>query len=309
MSEMSYLWTTGGAGDGAIPYTRADWANITKVMSAMLSAEGVAVDYGESLSPYPNGLNSVQIGTGGAVVDGKPYNNTARVNITIPSAVGAGNSRIDRVVLRADWAAQTVRLTRIAGTDAANPTVPGIAQNSGATYDIALCQVRVDTSGNCTITDERARSQIGNTGIKALAISSSQIAAGAVDNSKIGARVPILPQRVGGDPSNWMTPGTTIYTVGDVLIQAGIVQTTILNGQLGAELTINFPVPYLDSPLIFLTPQSVMGPTGAPATAGLYRWSPNGGYASQFIAHVGRPDGITGDYTACLAWLAIGAVA
>ena len=63
--------------------------------------------------------------TGAAIVDGKPHVCTVAGDVTVPAASGAGNTRIDRIVLRASWAAQTVRLTRIAGTDAASPTAPG----------------------------------------------------------------------------------------------------------------------------------------------------------------------------------------
>jgi len=89
------------------------------------------------------------------MVDGKWYVNDANLDVNIPSAVGAGNTRIDRIVLRANWAGYEVAVTRIAGTDAASPTWPAITQISGTTYDILLCRVLVTTAGVVTVTDER----------------------------------------------------------------------------------------------------------------------------------------------------------
>lgn len=101
------------------------------------------------------GANTVSVNTGGAVVDGKVMTNSAAYAINIPSAVGGGNTRIDRIVARATWASYTVEITRIAGTDAASPTAPAITQTSGTTYDVTIAQVLVTTGGTCTVTDER----------------------------------------------------------------------------------------------------------------------------------------------------------
>jgi hypothetical protein len=155
MTESSYWWTTGSAGDGASTYTRSDLALVAKILGACSSHEGVAPKWLNTLNATSPAVNTLRVQSGGALVDGKPYYNSANADVTIPSAVGAGNTRIDRVVLRANWTAQTVRLTRIAGTDAVSPSIPAITQNSGTTYDIPLYRVLVDTSGNCTVTDER----------------------------------------------------------------------------------------------------------------------------------------------------------
>ena len=100
-------------------------------MAACSGWEGVAPGYKNELAGSVGGANTYNINTGGAMVDGKPYHNTATVGVNIPSAVGGGNTRIDRIVLRADWTAQTVRITRIAGTDEASPTAPAITQTPG----------------------------------------------------------------------------------------------------------------------------------------------------------------------------------
>lgn len=190
MTQFSGLWTTGGAGDGASTYTRANLTEFFKVLAACLDEEGVAAAYLSALACSANGANTLRTAAGGALVDGKAYYNDANVDTNIPSAVGGGNTRIDRIVLRADWTAQTVRITRIAGTDAGSPTAPAITQTPGTTYDIKLCQVLVDTSGAVTVTDERVFAQVGaSNGLADSIVSTAKLADAAVTASKLAAAV------------------------------------------------------------------------------------------------------------------------
>lgn len=217
MTTLSGFWTTiasGPTGDQQVSYTQAQWSIAAKVMSACNGFEGIGAGYLNSIVPAANGANTVSIGTGGAMVDGKWVNNDASVNVNIPSAVGGGNTRIDRIVLRASWAGFAVTITRIAGTDAASPTAPAIVQTPGTTYDIKICQVLVTTGGVVTVTDERvfagamvagtvmigaANTQptptaltgdvtvtsAGVTAIGALKVTNGMLAANSVDSSKV----------------------------------------------------------------------------------------------------------------------------
>lgn len=185
MTEKSFLWTTGGAGDGGSTYTSTDWSGIFKIIVGCDGVQGVAPSGLNLFAGTATGANTVQIDSGRALVDGKPYHNTAAVNVTIPSAVGAGNTRIDRIVLRADWTAQTVRITRIAGTDAASPTAPAITQSSGVTYDIQLYQALVNTSGTVTLTDERTFARILTADITDAAVTNAKLATDAVTQAKV----------------------------------------------------------------------------------------------------------------------------
>ena len=72
MAEKSFLWTTGGAGDGATEYTRTEWSIICQTLGAALAFEGVVRGYGGLLAPSSTGINNARIATGGALVDGKP---------------------------------------------------------------------------------------------------------------------------------------------------------------------------------------------------------------------------------------------
>ena len=186
MTQDSYWWTTGGAGDGSATFTRADLSEIAKILAACLDDEGVAPAYLNALAPSANGANTVRVATGGALVDGKPYLNNANVDTNIPSAVGGGNTRIDRLVLRADWSAQTVRITRIAGTDAASPSAPAITQTSSTTYDIKICQALVTTGGVVTVTDERTFAQVGaSNGLADSIVTTAKLASDSVTAAKI----------------------------------------------------------------------------------------------------------------------------
>jgi len=144
------MWTTGATGDGATAYTQAEvirWLRQTFIGD---DDEGVHKDYLNEL--VTTGATSpVATNTGAANVHGFPYWNTTSKDTAIPTP--SGNTRIDRLVLRAGWAAQTTRITRIAGTEGAG--APAIVQTDGTTWDNKLYQVSITTGGNITLTDER----------------------------------------------------------------------------------------------------------------------------------------------------------
>lgn len=221
------------------------------------------------------GANTVAINTGGAMVDGKAYQNSASVNVNVPSAVGGGNTRIDRIVLRASWAAYTVRITRIAGTDAASPTAPAITQTAGTTYDITLYQALVNTAGAVTLTDERVYGKIATAGItdanitlakmaansvdsdqyvdgsidlahmSANSVDSDQYVDGSIDYEHLSAGASKVTSRQGGNATDWSVPGTTTYTPTAVRIQCGTADT----GITGA-ISVTFPVAFSNKPVV-----------------------------------------------------------
>lgn len=97
----------------------------------------------------------MQVDTGGAVVYGMPYKNTAALNLVVPSPTN--DTRQDRIVLRRDWDAQTIRATRIAGSEGGG--VPAMIQSpapaGSGIYDIPLATLGVTTGGVITVTDAR----------------------------------------------------------------------------------------------------------------------------------------------------------
>jgi len=291
MSEFSGHWTTDAAtpeGHQQASYTQAQNSTIQKVLAACAGFEGVAAGYLNSLAGTVTGANTVAINTGGGVVDGKVYQNDASLNVNVPSAVGGGNTRIDRIVLRASWAAFTVVVTRIAGTDAASPVAPAITQTSGTTYDIMLYQALVTTAGAVTLTDERVYGKVATGGITDGAVTTAKIAAsqitnalmaddaidsaeiadgavdlvhmsansvdstqyvdGSIDYEHLSAGANKLTNRIGNSASDWLPAGVTEYTPSSVRMQCGV-------GTTGApgSLAITFPVAFSGSPLVFVT--------------------------------------------------------
>lgn len=153
MAESSRFWTTGTTNDGASTYTADNMGQfIRETFMTNLAAEGVL--YGILNALVVSGTSSpVAVASGAALVYGFYYTNSASVNVAISTP--ATNPRIDRIVLRVDWANHTVRITRIAGTEAASPSAPSLTQVANTTWDIPLAQVRITTGGVITVTDER----------------------------------------------------------------------------------------------------------------------------------------------------------
>jgi len=150
-AEASRFWTTGGAGDGASTYTAANFAQfLRETFMTAPASEGVLYGIGNNLA-VTGASSPVAVNTGAGLVYGIFYTNDASVNVAIPTP--ASSTRVDVIVLRASWAAQTVRITRVAGTEGAG--VPAITQVANTTWDIPLANVSITTGGVCTVTDVR----------------------------------------------------------------------------------------------------------------------------------------------------------
>ena len=153
MAESSRFWTTNGTGDGTgSGYTTANWAEfVRQTMTTSPASEGVL--YGILNSLAVSGTSSpVSIASGSAIGYGYFYTNDSAATQAIATPTTA--TRIDRIVLRASWAAQTVRITRIAGTEGSG-SAPAMTQTAGTTWDIPLATVSITTGGVITVTDAR----------------------------------------------------------------------------------------------------------------------------------------------------------
>jgi len=303
MAEQSYFWNTSGTGDGAAAgYARdriAAWLKnvFSSGIGGILDRVGNELEVTGSSSP-------LAVDTGAAIVDGLFYYNTASAAVTVstPSNGTTGG----RVVLRADWSAQTVRIAVVLNTDGV-ADIPALTQNSGTTYEISLATFTITTGGVIgSLTVETARaifasgapagsmimsalSVLGNannaaaqaqeiapasdglamrrsgTSIGFGAISSAGIADGAVntdqiedvaiDDTKLGNRVPQFYRRQGGSASDWDSPGSTDYTPGKVIIMAGSDRVQIQYSYTQSWI-INLPVA-VSHPLIFLTIRNI----------------------------------------------------
>lgn len=187
MAESSILWETSGTGDGTgTGYTDEQMFQLFRMLCPSSNRGGVAPDVLNELA-VTGTASPVAVNTGSAIVYGIPYFNSASENVAIPTP--AVSTRIDRIVLRASWAAQTVRITRIAGTEGAG--APSLTQNAGTTWDIPLAQASITTGGVITVTDQREWLGLVGDGMVTLAkmanlaVDTGQLVDEAVSTAKI----------------------------------------------------------------------------------------------------------------------------
>jgi len=146
MAESSFFWSS-------IAYSDDQFSDVLrKLFITDRTEQGVIEGYLGELAC--SGIASpVTVASGAAMVDGKFYENTANIEITITSPVSS--TRIDRVVLRKDFTAETVTVELIAGTEGTG-SPPALTQTDGTTWEIPLYQVSTTTSGIISLTDERS---------------------------------------------------------------------------------------------------------------------------------------------------------
>lgn len=159
MTEVSRPWEGTATGDAG-NYDSTEWARVwRKPFGGPIPTNtgGVVLldNTGEGQGLVTGTVSPVAVAALSAFVDGRWYESDASVNVAIPTPVA--NPRVDRIVLRRTLATQEVRITRVAGTEAAIPTPPALTQTA-ATWDISLAQVYITTGGTITVRDERVNS-------------------------------------------------------------------------------------------------------------------------------------------------------
>ncbi len=154
MAETSRPWSGTVTGDAG-PYSDDQWTDVWKtLLGPDVATDGVFWDQLNELVLGGLAATPISIGTGRALVDGSWYQTDAALSFAIGSP--AVNPRIDRIVLRKDWALQTIRAAVITGAEAAPPVPPAITQIDGTTWDLPLWQIHITTGGVITIyADER----------------------------------------------------------------------------------------------------------------------------------------------------------
>lgn len=153
MTERSRPWAGIVTGDAG-PYTEDNWMRVwASIIDPVIASQGVLWD---QLNEFAASgvITPINIATGRAFVDGAWYESDAIVAVAIPTP--GANPRIDRIVLRKDYALQTIRITRIAGAEGAAPVPPAITQVAGTTWDLPLWQIHVTVGAVVTVyADER----------------------------------------------------------------------------------------------------------------------------------------------------------
>ena len=233
MAETSGFWTTSGAGKGdqVASYTQAHHSTALMLAAGARGLDGVATSYLNGLAVTP-GSGKVTVATGGGLVDGKWYTNSAAINHTISSPT-AGTERIDRIVLQAVWSSFTVRCVKLAGTASSSPTPPALTQTRGGTFEISLAQVRVTSAGVITVTDERYPAENTQT-MPILAVGENETLAAS---SSIPVRQVIIPERWQGATLVGITGALfTVSSSGAVAVR--VYNATIAQNLLTANLSI-----------------------------------------------------------------------
>jgi len=121
--------------------------------------------------------NTVRVTNGAGQIWGRVCETDDNTDFSVPTP--SVSTRIDRIVLRSDYAAQEIRLAHLQ-----NPSegtgAPALTQNAGVLWEIALWQVSITTGGNITLTDER---------IKGL-FEPTPVGSGATSNWSLSANLP-----------------------------------------------------------------------------------------------------------------------
>lgn len=209
MTERSRPWdgtTTGDATEAAYDAP----TEIARVFRATVEGlersahKGGVVNGAAGFNDYSSstpGANTTRIASGIGWNQGTWHESDANVDFTI--ATPASSTRVDRIVLRKSWSGQTVRLTRIAGTEGAG--APALTQTFGTTWDVPLWQVSITTGAAITYTDDRpmagvhAHTAVTDGGALTSPVITDPIVTGQV---VIGTGVQTLPT-VSGNTGKW----------------------------------------------------------------------------------------------------------
>lgn len=258
MAMSSIFWNTNGTGDGASTYTSAqlvEWLRSTFLADP--AAQGVLSGVGSSFA-VTGTATPLTVGSGMAYVYGFPCWDNSAASVTVPTPVVGTTGH--RVVLRATWSTQQVRVALKSSTDGI-ATPPALTQTAGTTWEVSLATLTVTTGGVITVTDTR---QFAHFNTK---VSAGMLDAGAalsnlgftpwysgndgdgsgLDADKV-AGVDIAPiRRQGGDATNWSSVGTTNYAPPTQITQCGAVNTN------SGPATVTFPVAFSAPPVVVAT--------------------------------------------------------
>lgn len=138
-------------GDATVaPYSSTEWARIWKLQhGAGASFQNYGVFEGSGGGVYPplfvNAKSpvstNIEVEIGAAQVNGHFYETTA-VETFVVGANASGNARIDTVILRLDYVANTIRLALKQGTPAGSPVAP-VMQQDAVIWEIPLADIAV----------------------------------------------------------------------------------------------------------------------------------------------------------------------
>lgn len=291
-SPTSGFWNAGpgGSGDGPIGgYTRQNWNDLfRKLFTRQTANEGVLTGVDGELF-VTGAATPLTVAAGAAIVYGWWFVDPTSTSVAISTPAATAGGRIN---LRADWAAQTVRIVAVQAASGVI-TPPALVQIAGTTWDIPLATYTVTNTGVITVTDARQANHM------ATRVSTAMLDDDAVDDTKVGNRVPALIRREGGSTTDWSSPGPTSHTPGAVRQQVGAISATVTGGSATTSVAVTFPVAFSQIPLIYLSLQDF------PASD-VWVVKPASVSVSGFTVS-GIRTTTAGGYTLNTNWLAIGA--
>lgn len=167
MTQTSSPWDGILLGDAAnAPYSSNEWAHLWALLQGagsffpnygILQGTGDGTNDPLQVRQTTVASTNVQVQIGAGLVNGKLYESNASELLAV-GANASGNARIDTVILRTDYVAQTIRLIIKQGTPAASPARPTLTQ-SASLWEMPLADIAVangfGTIVQANITDRR----------------------------------------------------------------------------------------------------------------------------------------------------------
>lgn len=195
MALQSIFWDTNGTGDGAAPYTEAQLAEwLRKSFLSDPANEGVVPGVGGEFA-VTGASSPVTVAAGFAYVYGFPAWDNSALQLALPTPVIGTTGH--RVVLRADWAPQTVRVVLKSSSDGV-AAVPALEQAAGTRWEVGLAEVAITTGGAITITDSRQRAhfntRVKNSMLDPGSVTTEKLADGAITATKLGSGAVTTPK-------------------------------------------------------------------------------------------------------------------
>lgn len=264
-----------------------DWTAQTVRLKSVRNTDGLSAIPSLTQSDstvWQERLYSYTITTGGVITltDARTY---AHFNTKVSTAM-----LDDNAVTTAKITDSNITTAKIADS---NVTTVKLADNAVTTAKIVDSNVTTAKIADANITTAK---------IADVNVTTGKLADDAVDDTKVGNRVPQFYRRQGGNASNWNTVGTTTYTPTTVRMQAGIVAVPISIGQNSGSTSVTLPVAFSNEPLVLV---SIIDDSGAGFAATVQN---TGLSASQFTAVIYYVLGTGAPTTTSInvAWMAIG---